>query len=150
MSSKPSHDELLAFYSTEYVRSAVLIDQAKEVVTVLRKKYKTGLITNGKTNIQYGKIDQIGMRNDFDIIIVSEEAGVKKPDPSIFEMACTALDVRSEECIYIGDHPMNDIEGAFRAGMETIWMQANQPWQDGLTAKPLHTIDQLSKLKELL
>ncbi|GAF06117.1 2-haloalkanoic acid dehalogenase [Paenibacillus pini JCM 16418] len=128
----------------------MLIDQAKEVVTVLRKKYKTGLITNGKTNIQYGKIDQIGMRNDFDIIIVSEEAGVKKPDPSIFEMACTALDVRSEECIYIGDHPMNDIEGAFRAGMETIWMQANQPWQDGLTAKPLHTIDQLSKLKELL
>lgn len=146
----PLLEELLNFYSTEYVESAVLKENAREVVHYLRKKYKTGLITNGKTLIQYGKIDQLRIRNDFDLIIVSEEAGVKKPDPRIFEMALMELELTPEQCIYIGDHPVNDIEGASRVGMGTIWMKVNQPWKDGLTVKPLHTIEKLSELFELL
>ncbi|AJY76185.1 HAD family hydrolase [Paenibacillus beijingensis] len=146
----PLKTELLDFYSTEYVKNAVLMEHAREVVQHLRTKYKTGLITNGKTFIQYGKIDQLGMRSDFDLIIVSEEAGVKKPDPRIFEMALMELELRPEQCIYIGDHPVNDIEGAAKIGMETIWIKVNQPWKDGLTAKPLHTIERLSTLMKLI
>lgn len=79
--TKPEVAELMDFYSREYVRSAVLMDQAREVVGHARTKYRTGLITNGRTLIQYGKIDQLGIRGDFDTILVSEEAGCKKPDP---------------------------------------------------------------------
>jgi len=147
---KPQLKELLDYYSTEYVKSAVLMEHAKEVVQYARKKYKTGLITNGKTSIQYGKIDRLGLRHDFDLIIVSEEAGCKKPDPEIFEMALEKLGLRAEQCVYIGDHPVNDIEGASRIGMKTIWMKANQPWKDGLTATPLYSIDRLSSLLELI
>lgn len=57
---------------------------------------------------------------------------------------------KPEECIYIGDHPVNDIEGATRVGMQTIWMKVNQPWRDGLQATPLHTIENLGELLELL
>ncbi len=148
--AKPQITELLDFYSMEYVKSAVLRKQAREVVIHSRKKYKTGLITNGKTSIQYGKIDQLGIRNDFDLIIVSEEVGIKKPDPRIFEMAINKLELRPEECIYIGDHPINDIDGAARIGMETVWIKVNQPWKDGLMAKPLYSLNQLSDLLELL
>jgi putative hydrolase of the HAD superfamily len=148
---KPPITELLDYYNKEYVKNAILMDQAREVIQHIRKKnYKTGLITNGKTLIQYGKIDQVGLRNDFDIIIVSEEAGFKKPDPRIFEMALRKLDLRPDECIYIGDHPLNDIEGAANIGMQTIWMKVNQPWNDDLKTKPLHTIDRLSALFKLI
>jgi putative hydrolase of the HAD superfamily len=147
---KPLKTELLDFYSTEYVKNAVLMDHAREVLQHARKNYKTGLITNGKTLIQYGKIDQLGIRNEFDLIIVSEEAGIKKPDPRIFEMATKQLGLRPNECIYIGDHPVNDIEGAAIIGMETIWMKANQPWNDRIKAKPLLQIDSLSTLFELI
>jgi len=149
-STKPRMAELLDFYTAEYVKSAVLMDQAREVVLYLRKKYKIGMITSGKTSIQYGKIDQLGIRNDFDLIIVSEEAGIKKPDPRIFEMASNKLKVKPEECIYIGDHPINDIEGAAKTGMGTIWIKVNQPWKDGLTAKPMYSISKLSELLEYL
>jgi putative hydrolase of the HAD superfamily len=147
---KPLKTELLDFYSTEYVKNAVLMEHAREIVQHLRKKYKTGLITNGKTVIQYGKIDQLEIRSDFDLIIVSEEAGIKKPDPKIFELALRKLELSPEQCIFIGDHPVNDIEGAAKIGMKTIWMKVNQPWKDGLTAKPLHSIERLNELYELI
>ncbi|MBE7679831.1 MULTISPECIES: HAD family hydrolase [Paenibacillus] len=146
----PPHDELMEFYGKEYVRSAVLMEEAREVVQQLRSKYQTGLITNGKTDIQYGKIDQLGIRDDFDLIIVSEEAGVKKPDPQIFRLALDHFGLSPEQCIYIGDHPTNDVEGAANVGMNTIWMKVNQPWQDSITARPLHSITHLRELLPLL
>jgi putative hydrolase of the HAD superfamily len=146
----PPHAELMEFYGKEYVRSAVLMEEAREVVQQLRSKYRTGLITNGKTDIQYGKIDQLGIRDDFDLIIVSEEAGVKKPDPRIFRIALDHFGLSPEQCIYIGDHPTNDVEGAANVGMNTIWMKVNQPWQDSITARPLHSITHLRELLPLL
>lgn len=142
--------DLLDFYTTEYVKNAVIMDNAEAVVQQIKTKYKTGLITNGRALIQYGKIDQLGIRNDFDLIIVSEETGIKKPDPRIFEMAVRKLAVKPEECIYIGDHPINDIQGASEIGMKTIWLRVNQPWKEGLSAKPLHIIDNLSELLDLI
>lgn len=148
--AKPEHQELMHFYSEHYVKSAVLFDQALEVIRHAKSKYKIGLITNGRTEIQYGKIDHLGLREHFDFIIVSEEAGVKKPDRRIFEAAWTELNLRPEQCIYVGDHPVNDIEGASLAGLGTIWVQVNQPWREELTATPLHTITRLDELLAIL
>ncbi|WP_028559729.1 HAD family hydrolase [Paenibacillus pinihumi] len=147
---KPELQELMEFYKSEYVKSAVLMEQAVEVLGHLRSKYKTGMITNGQTLIQYGKIDQLELRSHFDTIIVSEEAGIKKPDPKIFEMAVNRLNVKPEQCIFVGDHPVNDIEGAAAAGMRTVWIQVNQPWREGVKAEPLKTIRQLNELLDVL
>ena len=46
-------------------------------------------------------------------------------------MALERLQLSAEECVYIGDHPVNDIEGASKVGMKTIWIKANQPWKEG-------------------
>lgn len=51
-----------------------------------------------------------------------------------------------EQCVYVGDHPVNDIEGAAAAGMNTIWIRVNQPWREGLSARPLRTIERLDEL----
>ncbi len=148
--TKPELYELLEYYQTHYVRNAILMDQAKEVVQYLKTKYRIGLITNGRSIIQYGKIDRLGIRDEFEFILVSEEVGIKKPHPQIFEIAIDRLQVRPEECIYIGDHPKNDIEGAGKSGMKTIWMKVNQPWNPDLTITPVHEINRLEELLGLL
>jgi putative hydrolase of the HAD superfamily len=83
--SKPQLAELIDYYSAEYVKSAVLMEQSREVIAYAGSKYRLGMITNGRTHIQYGKIDQLGIRDPFELILVSEEAGLRKPDPRIFE-----------------------------------------------------------------
>ncbi|GKU79166.1 HAD family hydrolase [Paenibacillus sp. L3-i20] len=147
---KPDHSELMNYYDIHYVKSAVLMDQAIEVIQALRSKYKIGMITNGRTMIQYGKIDFLKIRNHFDAIIVSEEAGIKKPHVDIFELAAARLGIPLDQCMYIGDHPLNDIVGAAKAGMDTIWFQVNQPWSDSITVIPKQTITHLNELLDYL
>ena len=147
---RPGLDELMDYYRVHYVRNAMLADRAMEVLRQLKTKYRIGLITNGRTDIQYGKIDRLEIRDLFECILVSEEAGVKKPDPRIFEMAVERLKVRPEECVYIGDHPRNDIEGAAKAGMRTVWIKVNQPWIPELTVRPDHEIGRLAELLGVL
>ncbi|SDW23810.1 HAD family hydrolase [Paenibacillus sp. CF384] len=147
---KLTHADLADYYKREFIKHAILMDQATDVLSHIRKNYRSGLITNGRNAVQYGKLDQLGIRDAFEFILVSEEAGVKKPDVRIFQMAINKLQVPAEECIYVGDHPINDIEGASMAGMRTIWIRGKHSWKDDLKAKPLHTIDQLSELIELL
>ncbi|MFB5760196.1 HAD family hydrolase [Paenibacillus medicaginis] len=149
-SSKPELTELLHYYEKKYVEHALLMDDAKDVLRYTSEKYKTGLITNGKTSVQYGKLDRLKLRSSFDVIVVSEEAGIKKPDSRIFEIAAEQLNLKPEECVYIGDHPVNDIEGAAAAGMKTIWLQVSQPWREGLTVTPMHSITSLKQLLDLL
>ncbi|SFS74788.1 HAD family hydrolase [Paenibacillus sp. BC26] len=145
-----THADLAEYYKREFIKHAILMDQAADVISYIRGKYRTGLITNGRNAVQYGKIDQLGIRDAFEFILVSEEAGVKKPDARIFQMAIDKLQVAPEECIYVGDHPINDIEGASMSGMGTIWIRGKHNWNDALKAKPLHTIDQLNELFRLL
>lgn len=147
---RPTLQELMEFYEAQYVNSAILMEHANTVLSFLRGKYKTALVTNGRTIIQYGKIDHLGIRDEFDAILVSEEVKVKKPDPSIFNMALERLQLSPEQCIYIGDHPVNDVEGAAAIGMHTIWIKVNQSWREHIKAKPLHTITQLDELLTIL
>lgn len=92
----------------------------------------------------------MGIRDLFDFILVSEEAGVKKTDHRIFELAMNKLGLSPEQCLYIGDHPKNDIEGAGLAGMKTIWFEVNQPWSAEITIKPEHRIKHLRELEAIL
>ncbi|WP_276357668.1 HAD family hydrolase [Cohnella caldifontis] len=147
---KPELNELSEYYSIHYVSNACLMDGAIEMIQHVKASYKVGLITNGRTFIQHGKIDQLGIRNRFDLILVSEEVGIKKPHSGIFEIALERLDLTADQCVYIGDHPVNDIEGAGKAGMNTIWLEVNQPWKDEITIEPDYRIKSLRELAGIL
>ena len=84
--------------------------------------YLTGVITNGPSVLQNHKMDTSGLRPYCDIVVVSGDEGVHKPDPRIFEITAERLGVKPQECVYVGDHPVNDIQGALSAGMGAIRM----------------------------
>ncbi|NGM81035.1 HAD family hydrolase [Paenibacillus sp. 7124] len=143
--------EIRAFYDLNYSAHGALMKHAAESLDYLREGgYVLGLLTNGKSDIQHGKIDLLGLRGHFKSIVISGEAGISKPDPAIYRLALDRLGYGPDETLFIGDHPVNDIWGAGRAGMKGIWLRRNHSWDDKLDVKPWKTIDELNELRSIL
>ncbi len=109
----------------EYIRLSPLIVRllpyALQILEYLRaQEYKLHIITNGFVEVQTVKLRESDMRKYFQHIITSEEAGVKKPDPAIFNFAIEKTGAIPEESIMIGDDYEVDIEGAKKVGMKTV------------------------------
>ena len=98
----------------------------EHTVPLLKELKKRGLlvgvITNGPSYLQNHKMDESGLREYCDIVVVSGDLGVHKPDKRIFELTAERLGLKCEECVYVGDHPINDIQGALSSGMSAIRM----------------------------
>ena len=65
---------------------------------------------------------QVGdLLEDIDCIVLSEEFGVRKPDPAVFWHATGLLGREPEECLYVGDSYAADVVGAKKAGLPVCW-----------------------------
>lgn len=139
-------EHLLAYWFSEFFSCTVLMDGALEVLERLKGSgVKLGLITNGSVQSQNSKIDRVGLRSYFDAIVVSDEVQVKKPDPAIFEIALQRLGIEPSAAVYVGDHPVNDILGAKKAGLLPIWLKGAEPWDEGVEPHDM-AVEHLSEI----
>ncbi len=104
-------------------------DSPKVLKELKNKGYLVGVITNGPSYLQNHKLDVSNLRQYFDVAVVGGDVGYGKPDVRIFNYAADKLGLQTSECLYVGDHPVNDIEGALNAGMSAIRM--NWGWFEG-------------------
>jgi putative hydrolase of the HAD superfamily len=86
-----------------------------------------GSVTNGAIRSQRPKIEALEISAYFEAILISEEQGVKKPDSEIYRRAMRKLGSAPENTVFVGDHPIADIEGPARLGIRTIWKR-NTYW----------------------
>lgn len=98
-----------------------LFDGTFEVLEYLGKKYKLHIITNGFAEVQQKKINNSNIAGFFKTITNSEMAGVKKPNPIIFEYALDLAKANKENSIMIGDCLEADVQGALNAGLDAIF-----------------------------
>jgi YjjG family noncanonical pyrimidine nucleotidase len=103
-----------------------LFDGTIEVLEYLEKKYKLHIITNGFAEVQYKKINNSNIGKFFKTITNSEMAGVKKPNPVIFEYALNQAQANKENSVMIGDCLEADVQGALDAGLEAIFFNDKQ------------------------
>ena len=68
-------------------------------------------------------MEERGIRKYFDILILSAEEGVAKPDPEIFRRALERAGCEPDEAVMIGDRLDNDIIPAAKLGMKTVWVR---------------------------
>ena len=99
---------------------------AAEVVRELAKKYPLTIISNGFKEVQYYKFAHSGLAECFAHTIISEEVGINKPQPGIFQIALEKNGVGAEEAIMIGDSYSSDIQGAKNAGIDQIWLHQGE------------------------
>lgn len=123
----PSNAVLANHYDTKFGDHNVIFPDSYVLLEKLKSKgYLVGVITNGPSILQNHKMDTSGLRPYCDIVVVSGDVGVHKPDPALFAYTADKLGLKTEECVYVGDHPINDIKGALDAGMKAIRM--NYGW----------------------
>lgn len=142
----PSADELLAFWWQEFPRRAVATEGLYEVLQHLRGAgYRLGIITNGIVPSQTAKIEHLNLRDYVDEVVISGALEIHKPDPRIFHHALGRVETPPERAWFVGDHPINDVQGAEGAGLTAVWFQRNQPWPDDLPT-PRQVINDLREL----
>ncbi len=91
-----------------------------EILTHLKPNYNLHIITNGFQEVQEKKMINSGIRPFFDQIIDSETAGVKKPNPIIFNVALKRAQTTPKKSVMIGDSLEADIQGARALGFYTL------------------------------
>ncbi|WP_410984003.1 HAD family hydrolase [Bacillus cereus] len=115
-------DQLLHDYVTEFTNHCIPFPNMHELLKQLQNQdIEIGIITNGFTEFQMNNLCALQLHTYTNTILISEAEGIKKPHPVIFERALLQLNVKPEECIYVGDHPENDVIGAENAGITAIW-----------------------------
>jgi len=132
----PEIERLVEFWHENFPSCAVERAGATEVLkTLMASGLKLGLITNG-TPAQHIKLQALAIRPLLSVVVVSDEAGCKKPDPAIFQTALRQLEVASSESMFVGDNPELDIVGSRAIGMRPIWLRNGREWPEYLGVAP--------------
>lgn len=125
-------DDTINSLSEEYISHLSsfnhLFPNTIEILEYLSPKYRLHIITNGFQEIQDKKLKNSGIFSYFEHIIDSEMAGVKKPNPIIFELALKKANVVPQKSLMIGDSLEADILGAKGSGLHALHFIAhNEP-----------------------
>ena len=145
------HDTDLADHlSEDYVywspRIVRLVPGTMELLEYLKPKYHLHLITNGFQEVQHTKLSGSGLEPYFETLTVSEEVGVKKPNPEIFYYALRKAHAIAEESLMIGDEMAVDIDGARAAGIDQLFFNPNKELVEGGRTYEVHELLQVMEL----
>jgi HAD superfamily hydrolase (TIGR01549 family) len=126
------------------------MDGAIRVVKNLSLKYKIGAVSNSLPDVQYRKLETIGLRDNLSCVVLSDELGVRKPDPRIFTHAAGLLLTTPGECLFVGDSFGSDVIGSKAAGMLSCWFNRKKNPAPASSIKPDFEIDDLQEIEEIL
>lgn len=136
-------EKVTNWYKTFY-RYQVLQDDCIEVLKVLKQHYRLGVVTNGESTSQALKIDYLELRQYFDVVLISGDIGIHKPEIGIYQLAAEKMGLKCEEIVFVGDTFNTDILGAYRSGMEPVWLFSDSYRKSDLPVK------RITQLKEIL
>lgn len=114
-------DAMAVSYIDELPVNNHLFEGAIEILNYLSEKYVLHIITNGFQEVQLLKLQNSGISTFFETVTSSEEVGVKKPNPLVFETALQKAKTQASQSIMIGDSFEADILGAEQVGMKTLF-----------------------------
>jgi putative hydrolase of the HAD superfamily len=98
------------------------------------------VVSNGETRQQETKIRRTGLDRYLAEWVISEEAGVSKPNPRIFAIGAERVRMRLHGAWMVGDSPEADIGGASALGLPSVWLHRGRRWSEPRFA-PTRTAD---------
>lgn len=124
----------------------ILMPGAIETLDYLAGKYELHLITNGFSEVQHRKLEHSNLEQYFKSMTISEEVGVQKPHPLVFETALKNAGSELKTSHYVGDNLEADVKGAINSGWKAYWL-TKKP--DLFRHADCTAIAHLTELKEL-
>jgi len=108
-----------AYHDTKF-RELKPFDDVIPLLSALRAAgVTTGIVTHGWTTKQMEKLVRLGLVSFLDpkAIFISEQIGISKPNPKLYQRACAALGLDPREVMYVGDNPLHDVDPVNAVGM---------------------------------
>ncbi|MBO0939992.1 YjjG family noncanonical pyrimidine nucleotidase [Fibrella sp. HMF5335] len=137
--------------NTDYLRllprKAHLTNSAREILEHLHGRYRMHIITNGFAEIQAVKMASADIAHYFELVVTTQSADAKKPDPRIFEYALQASGATVPESLMLGDNYEADIQGAKAVGLDTVFYNPNN---EQVAEPATYTIQHWQELKAIL
>jgi putative hydrolase of the HAD superfamily len=116
-------------------------DGALEILAVLQERYMLGALTNGNADFVKLKLDEY-----FSFGFSSASVGAAKPAPEMFHAALQHAAAKPSESVHIGDHLVDDMEGAANVGMHTVWVNLNDSDHPEHALRPSETVSKLQDI----
>lgn len=120
--SRPISNEIFPELYDRFVRASAwrIFDDVEPTISVLRKRgMKLGVISNWDDRLR-PLLHALGLADQFDVIVISCEVGVSKPERAIFETAVQQLGVPAQDVLHVGDNFDMDVAGANAAGLHGV------------------------------
>lgn len=147
---RPTQADIGDFWFTTFPKCTQPAAGLYDMLAALKEKgVPMGIVTNGSEASQDGKVDRLDLRVYMETVLVSEKAGIKKPDAGIFELALAHLGLPAAGVWFVGDHPENDMAGSAAVGLTPVWARGRHPWPEDLDPPGLQ-IDGLMDLLPLM
>jgi HAD superfamily hydrolase (TIGR01509 family) len=123
-------------------------DTHAEVLHRLHETHRLGIVSDiwSKTDLYFKELDRAGIRELFEIIIVSSDHGRLKPSQNLFAKAVERFGIERSKIVFVGDSLKRDIAGAKAAGLSAVWIYDGTSQVDDCTARPDLVIQNLRNL----
>lgn len=109
-------------YLSRLGRKTGLVNGAREFLGYLKDRgYRLGVLSNGFREVQYDKMRSGAIDGYFDVVVLSDEIEVNKPDRRLYDYALVKASSGDRVNVMIGDNVETDIAGAVNAGWPAIW-----------------------------
>ena len=142
-----SAHELNSAYLTAMAEICTPLIGAVSLLNALRGVACMGIITNGFTALQQARLARTGLADHFEVLVISEEVGVAKPDRRIFDHALALMGNPPRDLVLmVGDNLDTDIQGGINAGLDTCWVNADGAVASATTV-PTHEVESLAELE---
>ncbi len=135
------------FYVSVSPHKTALFPGTLETLDYLSSKYKMHIITNGFEEVQHIKLSKSGLTQFFDVVMTSERAMARKPDPAVFKLALAEAKASAANSIMVGDDLGTDISGARGIWMDQVYFNPHKArHNDDVT----YEIERIADLKTIL
>jgi putative hydrolase of the HAD superfamily len=142
--------QAIEVYLSSYPEMLILAPLTRALLEDIQEAgLPAAIVTNGGLAMQSRKIDASGVRGLVDAVVISEELGVAKPDPRIFEHAMARIGAVAADSLFVGDNPEADILGAMGVGMRSAWLRRGREWTYD-DRRPDYILDDISAVRELV
>jgi 2-haloacid dehalogenase len=141
-------------FSREYLlilgTQTALLDGAEPVIRGLYGRLGLLLLTNGLADVQRPRFAASPIGGCFSEIVISEEVGLAKPDPAIFDLAFDRIGrPPKDRVLMIGDNLGSDILGGVNFGIDTCWVNPEET-PNGHGVEPTYEIRELREILEII
>ena len=143
-------NEFASTYMKYLGDGSFLFEGAIELIEDLSKKYTLSIVTNGLTVVQERRIKKSVIAKYFKDIVISEEIGIAKPHPDIFEHAINNLgEFNKDEILMIGDNIGSDIKGGINYNIDTCLYNPNKV-ENKTDLIPTYEMSDYNEIRSLL